>query len=133
MDQYNTQYFWKVRATDNGDDWNEQIYTFTTRENKISFAAFADTHIGGLIETGWGMAEHLDFLAQDVMDATVPCDFTVHLGDIIMHSTAYVQGESLPTGFDQYKNNFKSPLIPPFTKGDEGKKRKYTNNSTCAD
>ena len=110
--EYDTTVHWRVRARDAGSGtWVEETYHFTTIENQISFAAFADTHIGGEIETGWGMADHLDDLTRDTMSNTIPCDFTVHLGDIIMHSTAYVEGEGLPPQHDPYENNFKAFLL----------------------
>jgi predicted phosphodiesterase len=77
----------------------------------MSFAAFTDTHIGAKIETSWQMADHLDSMCQDIMNNTLPCDFTVHLGDIIMHSSAYVEGEQLPLSYDQYYNNFKAYML----------------------
>ena len=111
--EYGTTYTWRVRASDSGSGvWSEGIYTFETMRQEVNFAAFTDTHIGGKIETpSWGMADYLDILAQDVMNNTVPCDFVVHLGDIVMHSTAYVEGEQLPSQYDQYMNNFKAYML----------------------
>ena len=57
------------------------------------------------------MADYIDELAGDIMNNTLPCDFTVHLGDIVMHSTAFVEGEGLPLGPDPYLNNLKAYLI----------------------
>ncbi len=113
VDQYGTTYTWRVRVQETAGPgpWVEEVYTFETLRQEISFAAFTDTHIGAAIETSWGMADHLDDLAQDIMNNTVPCDFVVHLGDIIMHSTAYVEGESLPPQYNQYINNHKAFLL----------------------
>ncbi len=112
-DAYDTVYLWRVRARDAGSGmWVEETFSFETLHNEISFAAFADTHVGAMIEApSWGMAEHMDSLAQDVMSNTMPCDFVLHLGDLIMHSTAYVEGEHLPARYDQYYNNIKAYLI----------------------
>ena len=53
----------------------------STMTEAITFAAFTDTHVGVQVEhQGRGMAEHLDSLAKDIMNNTVPCDFVVHLG-----------------------------------------------------
>ncbi len=112
VDAYGTTYTWRVRASDSGTGvWSEEIYTFETVRQEINFAAFTDTHIGAEIETGWGMADYADLLAQDIMNNTAPCDFVVHLGDIVMHSTAYVEGEGLPSQYNQYVNNFKAYLL----------------------
>ena len=110
VNQYNTPYTWKVLAT-NGGTWVDAAYSFTTTEKKISFAAFTDSHIGGNDLYGWGFADHLDLLAQDIMNNTVPCDFTVHLGDIVMHSTSFVEGEGIPASFDKEYNKFKPSLL----------------------
>ncbi|TRO54290.1 metallophosphoesterase [Candidatus Bathyarchaeota archaeon] len=78
----------------------------------MNFAAFADTHIGVHYEhNGRGMADHLDSLAKDIMNNTVPCDFVLHLGDIVMHSTAVIEGENLPAHRDPYYNNFKAYML----------------------
>ena len=113
VDAYGTTYTWRARASDSGSGvWSEETYTFETIRQAISFAAFTDTHIGAKIEVpSWGMADYLDVLAQDVMNNTPPCDFVVHLGDIVMHSTAYVEGEQLPSQYDQYVNNFKAYML----------------------
>ena len=73
----------------------------------MSFAAFTDTHIGARISTSWGMADHLDEIAQDIMDNTDPVDFVVHLGDMVMYSTAHVESEGLPSQYDPYLNSLK--------------------------
>ena len=111
VDEYDTTYSWRIRIKETESmTWVQEVYTFQTLRNEINFAAFTDTHVGALIETSWGMADHLDSLAQDIMNNTVPCDFVVHLGDIVMHSAAYVEGEHLPAQYDQYKNNVKAFL-----------------------
>jgi hypothetical protein len=110
VDQYNTQYSWKVQAT-SGGELVEAVYSFTTTENKMNFAAFTDSHIGGQDLYSWGFADHLDLLAQDIMNNTVPCDFTVHLGDIVMHSTSFVEGEGIPAAYDKEYNKFKPFLL----------------------
>src|SRR5213078_1055753 len=50
-------------------------------EPSMSFAAFTDTHVGQQVRSPtWDYAEHLDLLANDIMDNTLPCEFVVHLG-----------------------------------------------------
>ena len=82
-------------------------------EEGLSFAAFADTHIGARVEySGWQMADHLDDLAQDIMNNISPTiDFAVHLGDIINHRVSNVEGVGLPGGYDPYKDVFKAFLV----------------------
>jgi hypothetical protein len=112
IDAYAETYIWRVRARETGSEsWLEKIYSFTTIDNKMSFAAFTDTHIGARMSINWGMADYLDEIAQDIMDNTDPCDFVVHLGDQVMYTTAQVQGEGLPSQYDQYLNNLKAYLI----------------------
>jgi hypothetical protein len=112
MDQYGTAYSWRVQARDSGSgEWVIETYSFTTLEKKMNFAAFTDSHIGGQDLYSWGFADHMDLLAQDIMDNTVPCDFTVHLGDIVMHSTSFVEGEGIPTAYDKEYNKFKPFLL----------------------
>ena len=81
-------------------------------EPSLSFAAFADTHVGSRVtRPQWGVADFLDRLADDVMDNTLPCEFVVHLGDGANDNTAYINGVGLPKTSDSYKNNFKAFLV----------------------
>jgi hypothetical protein len=85
-------------------------------KNQLSFAAFADTHIGARYQypylfTGYKMADHLDKIGDDLVDATHPLDFAIHLGDIVNHNTGHVNGIGLPWYVNQYKNNLKLFLI----------------------
>jgi hypothetical protein len=109
MDQYSTAYSWRVQARDSGSgEWVIETYTFTTLENKMNFAAFTDNHVGSRCETGWGQADYLDLLGQDVIHQTVPCEFAVNLGDLVHTTTAQLTGVGLPGSCDQYKNNLKA-------------------------
>lgn len=48
----------------------------------MTFAVFTDTHVGQRIRNDkWGYADHLDLLAQDIMNSALTCEFVVHLGD----------------------------------------------------
>ena len=81
-------------------------------DDSMSFAAFTDTHVGQQIRSPkWGYADYLDLLAQDIMDAAVPCEFVVHLGDGAYDNTAFVNGIGLPKSVDPYKSNFKAFLL----------------------
>jgi predicted phosphodiesterase len=83
-----------------------------SEKTQLSFAAFTDTHIGARYQYPfYGMAGHLDQLAKDLVDATTPLDFAVHLGDIVNHNTGQINGEGLPWYVDQYKNNLKAFFI----------------------
>ena len=78
-------------------------------KNQLSFAAFADTHIGARYQYPWyRLADHLDELGSDLTDHTNLLDFAIHLGDIINHNTAQVNGDDLPPLVNQYKNNLKA-------------------------
>ena len=45
-------------------------------EPSMNFAAFTDTHVGQKTRSpNWDFAEHLDLLADDIMDRTLPCEF----------------------------------------------------------
>jgi hypothetical protein len=77
-------------------------------EPSMNFAAFTDTHVGQWNRSpNWDYAEHLDKLADDIMERTMPCDFVVHLGDGAYNSTMFVNGVGLP---DNLKSNSKANL-----------------------
>lgn len=82
-------------------------------EPSMNFAAFTDTHVGQSYRSpNWDYAQHLDKLAGDIMDRTLPCDFVVHLGDGAFNATAFVNGIGLPDNLKgNYKNNLKAYLI----------------------
>jgi len=82
-------------------------------EPSMNFAAFTDTHVGQQMRSPtWDYAQHLDRLAGDIMDNTLPCEFAVHLGDGAFNSTAFVNGVGLPDNLKgNYKNNLKAFLI----------------------
>ena len=79
----------------------------------MNFAAFTDTHVGQQVRSPtWDYAQHLDLLADDIMDNTLPCEFVVHLGDGALNTTAFVNGVGLPDNLkSNYKNNFKDFLV----------------------
>ena len=79
----------------------------------MNFAALTDTHVGQWNRSpNWDFAQHLDKLAGDIMDNTLPCDFCVHLGDGSYNSTMFVNGVGLPENMkSNYKNNFKDYLV----------------------
>jgi hypothetical protein len=80
--------------------------------DQLSFAVFADTHIGAKYQyPQYRMADFLDFIARDLVDGTNKLDFAVHLGDIANHNTAQVNGLGLPWYVNQYKNNLKAYLL----------------------
>jgi predicted phosphodiesterase len=82
------------------------------QNSHLSFAAFSDTHIGAKYQYPfYDIADHLDQLGEDLVDATNRLDFVVHLGDIVNHNTAQVHGEGLPWIVNQYRNNLKAYLI----------------------
>jgi predicted phosphodiesterase len=86
--------------------------TFPVQNTQVSFAAFTDTHIGAMYQDPFfDMADHLDRLSEDLVDATNKLDFVVHLGDIVNHNTAQVNGEGLPWYVNQYRNNLKAYFI----------------------
>ena len=73
-------------------------------KTQISFAAFSDTHIGAKYEyPQYIMANHLDIIGDDLVENTNLLDFAIHLGDIINHNTAQVNGVGLPFFVNQYK------------------------------
>ena len=80
---------------------------------KMHFAVFTDTHVGQHNRSPqWDFAQHLDKLASDIMDNTLPCEFVVHLGDGAFNSTAYVNGVGLPQNLQgNPRNNLKDFLI----------------------
>jgi hypothetical protein len=81
-------------------------------KSQISFAAFSDTHIGAKYEyPRFAMANHLDKIGDDLIENTNLLDFSIHLGDIINHNTAQINGRDLPFYVNQYKNNLKAYLI----------------------
>ncbi|HEX5070614.1 MAG TPA: metallophosphoesterase [Vicinamibacterales bacterium] len=82
-------------------------------EPSMNFAAFTDTHVGQSYRSpNWDYAQHLDKLADDIMERTLPCDFVVHLGDGAFNATAFVNGVGLPDNLKgSYKNNFKAYLL----------------------
>jgi len=82
------------------------------QKNQLSFAAFTDTHIGAKYQDPFfDIADHLDQLGEDLVDATNQLAFAVHLGDIVNHNTAQVNGEGLPWYVNQYRNNLKASFI----------------------
>ncbi len=90
----------------------DQKVTIAFQKTQLSFAALTDTHIGASYQNPFfDTADHLDQLSQDLVDATNQLDFVVHLGDIVNHNTAQVNGEGLPKIVNQYKNNLKAYLI----------------------
>jgi hypothetical protein len=82
-------------------------------EPSLNFAAFTDTHVGQSYRSpNWDYAQHLDKLAGDIMERTLPCDFAVHLGDGAFNATAFVNGVGLPDNLkSNYRNNLKAFLI----------------------
>jgi|GEM_PF-881081 len=90
-------------------DLNERILL---QESQLSFAVFTDTHIGTRYQNPlYRTADYLDHLGEDLVDSTNPLDFAVHLGDIVHHNTAQVNGIGLPRYVNQYKNNVKAFFI----------------------
>jgi len=82
------------------------------QKTQLSFAAFSDTHIGARYQHPlYRMADYLDRLGDDLINVTNLLDFAVHLGDMINHNTAHVNGIDLPRIVNQYKNNLKDYLI----------------------
>jgi hypothetical protein len=80
---------------------------------KMHFAVFTDTHVGQFNRSPqWDFAQHLDKLADDIMDRALPCEFVVHLGDGAFNSTAHVNGVGLPDHMQgNPRNNLKDFLI----------------------
>jgi hypothetical protein len=82
------------------------------KESQLSFAVFTDTHIGTRYQNPFfRTADYLDCLGEDLVDSTNLLDFAVHLGDIVHHNTAQVNGIRLPWYVNQYKNNVKAFFI----------------------
>lgn len=95
---------------------SKKICNSNTNSPQLSFAVFTDTHIGAgyqypYLLTGYKMADYLDKIGDDLIDSTNLLDFVVHLGDIVNHNTAQVNGVNLPWYVNQYKNNLKAYLI----------------------
>jgi len=81
----------------------------TTISSQLSFAAFADTHIGSRYQyPKFEMADYLDRIGDDLVDTTNLLDFALYLGDIVNHNTGQVNGVDLPWYVNQYKNNLKA-------------------------
>lgn len=82
-------------------------------EPSMNFAVFTDTHVGQQVRSPtWDYAQHLDKLADDIMDKTLPCEFVLHLGDGALNTTAFVNGVGLPDNLkSNYRNNFKEYLV----------------------
>lgn len=95
-------------ATRNGRE------TLLSYKSHLSFAAFTDTHIGVRYQNPlYRTANYLDQIGHDLVESTNLLDFAVHLGDIIHHNTAQVNGVGLPWYVNQYKNNVKAYAIDP--------------------
>ena len=88
------------------------VFSEQKEKTQLSFTAFSDTHIGAKYEyPRYVMANHLDKIGDDLVENTNLLDFAIHLGDIINHNTAQINGEGLPFYVNQYKNNLKAYLI----------------------
>jgi len=113
MIKYHTKYWWSVNASDpyGSGLWTNKTYFFTTMELALNFGTFADTHFGSEAETGWAQWDYIDKLCQDIMNNTKPCDFVVHLGDLIHTRASNVHGVGLPGGHDPYKNVMKAAYL----------------------
>jgi hypothetical protein len=93
----------------NGVMMDNNINSSTTISPQLSFATFADTHIGARYQyPKHEMADYLDGIGDDLVDSTNLLDFVIHLGDIINHNTAHVNGIDLPWYVNQYQNNLKA-------------------------
>lgn len=91
---------------------SEKTETTVGQKNQLSFAVFTDTHIGTTYQNPlFRTARYLDLLGEDLVESTNLLDFAVHLGDIVHHNTAHVNGISLPWYVNQYKNNLKAYFI----------------------
>jgi hypothetical protein len=94
----------------------DQTQVSKLKKTQLSFSAFTDTHIGASYQYFFRiprmvMADYLDHLGDDLVNYTSKLDFSIHLGDIINHNTAQVNGVGLPPWVNQYKNNLKAYLI----------------------
>lgn len=96
-----------------GPGFQRNLDPVPTSEPAMNFAVFTDTHVGQQVRSpNWDFAQHLDRLADDIMDNTLPCEFVVHLGDGAFNSTAFVNGVGLPDNLkSNYRNNFKDFLV----------------------
>jgi len=90
----------------------DSSFRILSKKTQLSFAAFTDTHIGAKYQyPPVDMANYLDRLGIDLVDATNLLDFAVHLGDIVNQNIGQVNGIGLPCYVNQYKNNLKTYLI----------------------
>ena len=103
----------QAQAAQRSSPYHRNFDPVPASEPSMNFAAFTDTHVGQQLRSpNWDYAEHLDLLANDIMDNTLPCEFVVHLGDGAFNSTAFVNGVGLPDNLkSNYKNNLKDFLI----------------------
>lgn len=101
------------RQAQHGSPYHRNFDPVPASEPSMNFAAFTDTHVGQKTRSpNWDFAEHLDLLADDIMDNTLPCEFVVHLGDGAFNSTAFVNGVGLPDELKgNYRNNLKAFLV----------------------
>lgn len=91
---------------------NHENESNTQPKPQLSFAVFTDTHIGTRYQNPlFRTADNLDRLGEDLIESTNLLDFAVHLGDIVHHNTAQVNGIGLPWFVNQYKNNLKAYFI----------------------
>jgi predicted phosphodiesterase len=92
---------------------NGQRTSFSSK-NQLSFAAYTDTHIGVRYQNPlYRTANYLDRIGHDLAESANLLDFAVHLGDIVHHNTAQVNGKELPWYVNQYKNDVKAYVIEP--------------------
>ena len=83
-------------------------------DDHLSFAAFADTHVGIKYEyPQYRLANYLDKIGDDLTTHTNILDFAIHLGDIINHNVAQIHGNGLPPLINQFRNNLKKYFIEP--------------------
>jgi hypothetical protein len=103
----------QVRTAQRASAFHRNLDPVPASEPSMNFAVFTDTHVGQQTRSpNWDFAEHLDLLADDIMDNTLPCDFVVHLGDGALNSTAFVNGVGLPDDLkSNYRYNFKDFLV----------------------
>ncbi len=102
----------RLLSASEGNPQIDRINTVALHNTQLSFAAFTDTHIGAKYQDPFfDIADHLDHLSEDLVDATNQLDFVVHLGDIVNHNTAQVHGQGLPRVVNQYRNNLKAYVI----------------------
>ena len=94
-------------------DYKSYLLSYEKRDilqkNQLSFAAFADTHIGIRYQyPQYRATDHLDKIGDDLSYNTNLVDFAINLGDLINHNTAHVNGADLPFFVNKYKNNLKA-------------------------